>query len=133
VTVDDKSEKSMSIKNDESIEGIPLREGEVKNDPEAPRRKWNANCSSQFVSFAAQLHALNEAKTREARGMSRFTGEDAMGNLVVRMSAPKNGRGYIPNTVDPQNPIFIAEMNAFEVKYDYETLRPITAYPVEEV
>ncbi|MBC3387163.1 hypothetical protein [Pseudomonas sp. SWRI179] len=73
---------------------------------------------------------MNEALTREARGLPRFTGEDKRGNPVVRMYLPKVGQGYIPNVHDRGNPIFQSEINVFEVRFDYETLRPVTAYPV---
>ncbi len=65
--------------------------------------------------------------------MSRFTGEDSKGNLVVRMEAENIGQGYEPNPLDPQNPRFIPQMNAFEMKFDFETLQPITLYPIEKI
>lgn len=98
---------------------------------ESPKeRKWRANCSTKFTSHRIQHQAINEALTREARGLPRFTGEDKKGNPVVRMYMPKVGLGYIPNVDDRENPIFQAEINVFEVRFDYETLRPVTAYPV---
>ncbi|MGY2341467.1 hypothetical protein ACW9HW_19790 [Pseudomonas sp. SDO5532_S415] len=95
--------------------------------------KWRAVPSSQFVSYRAQLNAYNEAMTREARRMSRFTGEDSKGNLVVRMEAENVGRGYEPNPLDPENPRYIPNMNAFEMKFDFETLQPIALYPIEKI
>lgn len=92
--------------------------------------KWRANCSTKFNSFRVQHQAINEALTREARGLPRFTGEDKRGNPIVRMYMPKVGQGYIPNAFDRENPIFQSEINVFEVRFDYETLRPVTAYPV---
>ncbi len=65
--------------------------------------------------------------------MSRFTGEDSMGNLVVRMPMDNVGHGYEPNPIDHDNPRFVSKMNAFEMKFDFETLKPITLYPVETI
>ncbi|KJZ62637.1 hypothetical protein VD17_26510 [Pseudomonas fluorescens] len=65
--------------------------------------------------------------------MSRFTGEDSKGNLLVRMEAENVGEGYKPNPLDPANPRFIPQMNAFEMKFDFETLQPIALYPIEKI
>ncbi|MGE8069289.1 hypothetical protein [Pseudomonas sp. NPDC089569] len=96
-------------------------------------KKWRAVRSSQFLSYRAQLNAYNEALTREARNMPRFTGEDSKGNLVVRMEIENVGRGYEPNLLDPANPRYIPKMNAFEMKFDFETLQPIALYPIEKI
>jgi hypothetical protein len=96
-------------------------------------KNWRAVKSSKFLSHRAQLNAYNEAMTREARKMSRFTGEDSKGNLVVRMEAENIGVGYEPNPLDPANPRYIPKMNAFEMKFDFETLQPITFYPIEKI
>lgn len=108
---------------------------EQTNNRESPtkNRGWRAVPNSKFVSYAAQLNAWNEATTREARNMPRFTGEDSKGNLVVRMEAKNVGVGYEPNPLDPANPRFIAEMNGFEMKFDFETLEPIALYPIEKI
>ena len=79
------------------------------------------------------MNAYNEAMTRETRKMSRFTGEDSKGNLLVRMEAENVGQGYEPNPLDPENPRFIPQMNAFEMKFDFETLQPIALYPIEKI
>ncbi len=89
--------------------------------------------SSRFVSYRAQLNAYNESVTREVRNMPRFTGEDSMGNLVVRMPAEGAGEGYEPNPSEPTEPRFMPKMNAFEMKFDFETLQPYALYPVESV
>lgn len=96
-------------------------------------KSWRAVPSSRFISHRAQLNAYNEAMTRETRKMSRFTGEDSKGNLVVRMEAENVGQGYEPNPLDPENPRFIPQMNAFEMKFDFETLKPIALYPIEKI
>ena len=96
-------------------------------------KKWRGVPSSKFISYRAQLGAYNEAMTRETRKMSRFTGEDSKGNLLVRMEAENVGQGYEPNPLDPANPRFIPQMNAFEMKFDFETLQPIALYPIEKI
>lgn len=96
-------------------------------------KRWRAVPSSKFISYTAQLNTYNETMTREARKMSRFTGEDSKGNLVVRMDAENIGQGYEPNPLDPKNPRFIPQMNAFEMKFDFETLQPIALYPIEKI
>jgi hypothetical protein len=87
--------------------------------------------SSRFISNRAQMNAYNEALTRDIRNMPRFTGEDSMGNLVVRMPAEGVGEGYEPNPSAPTEPRFMPKMNAFEMKFDFETLQPYALYPVE--
>ena len=102
-------------------------------EPHGESKRWRAVPSSKFISHRAQLNAYNEAMTRETRKMSRFTGEDSKGNLVVRMEAENVGQGYEPNPLDPQNPRFIPQMNAFEMKFDFETLQPLALYPIEKI
>ncbi|MGJ7518216.1 hypothetical protein ACSFE6_28225 [Pseudomonas baetica] len=106
-----------------------IADGEVHGG----NKKWRAVPSSKFVSYSAQFNAYNEAMTREARKMSRFTGEDSKGNLVVRMEAENAGCGYEPNPLDHENPRYIPNMNAFEMKFDFETLKPIALYPIEKI
>ncbi|AXI64420.1 hypothetical protein DLD99_09210 [Pseudomonas kribbensis] len=65
--------------------------------------------------------------------MPRFTGEDSMGNLVVRMETENIGEGYEPNPADPSNPRYIPEMHGFEMRFDFETLEPWALYPIEKV
>lgn len=96
-------------------------------------KSWRGVPSSRFISHRAQLNAYNEAMTRETRKMSRFTGEDSKGNLLVRVEAENVGEGYEPNPLDPANPRFIPQMNAFEMKFDFETLQPIALYPIEKI
>lgn len=102
-------------------------------EPRGESKRWRAVPSSRFISHRAQMNAYNEAMTRETRKMSRFTGEDSKWNLLVRMEAENVGEGYEPNPLDPQNPRFIPQMNAFEMKFDFETLQPIALYPIEKI
>ncbi|MFW9082477.1 hypothetical protein ACOI9X_24855 [Pseudomonas sp. P2757] len=78
------------------------------------------------------MNTYNEAMTRESRKMPRFTGEDSMGNLVVRMETENIGEGYEPNPADPSDPRYISEMYGFEMRFDFETLKPWALYPIEK-
>ncbi|WP_256574553.1 MULTISPECIES: hypothetical protein [unclassified Pseudomonas] len=95
-------------------------------------RKCRGVHSSRFLSHRAQRNAYNEAMTRESRKMPRFTGEDSMGNLVVRMETENIGEGYEPNPADPSDPRYIPEMHGFEMRFDFETLEPWALYPIEK-
>ena len=123
----------MQKKHGPDVTDLALKQRAIDGASPITGKKWSVNCSAQFVSWRANMDVLNEATPRETRNMPRFTGEDAKGNLVVRMEAPKIGRGYIPNKDEPGSPVFFNEMNKFEVKFDYETLRPISAYPIGEI
>jgi hypothetical protein len=95
-------------------------------------KKFRGVHSSRFLSHRAQRNAYNEAMTRESRKMPRFTGEDSMGNLVVRMETENIGEGYEPNPADLSDPRYISEMYGFEMRFDFETLEPWALYPIEK-
>jgi hypothetical protein len=114
-------------------ENPDLQKKQVNDESFDRNKKFRGVHSSRFVSYRAQLSAYNEALTREARKMSRFTGEDCKGNLVVRMEAENIGEGYEPNPSDPNDPRYIPQMNGFEMRFDFETLKPWAFYPVEKV
>lgn len=99
----------------------------------AQENEFRGVYSSRFLTHRAQMNAYQESLTREARNMPRFTGEDTMGNLVVRMPAENVGEGYEPNPSNPSEPRFISKMSGFEMKFDFETLQPFALYPVETV
>lgn len=91
--------------------------------------KEKVNASSQFKNWRLQLHALNDATSREARGLSKFTGFDNKNNPIVQGELPNGGRGYKPNKKDPSNPKYNDSMNNYEVKFDKKTDKPYTAFP----
>lgn len=122
-----------AYKNRAESSGSAVQQQTTSCELHGESKKWRAVPSSKFISYRAQLNAYNEAMTRETRKMSRFTGEDSKGNLVVRMGAENVGQGYEPNPLDPANPRFIPQMNAFEMKFDFETLQPIALYPIEKI
>jgi len=124
------------------IQRAKLQSQEVE-EPASHKRVLNAGAvtkikksrevhSSRFLSHKAQRNAYNEAMTRESRKMPRFTGEDSMGNLVVRMETENIGEGYEPNPADPSDPRYISEMYGFEMRFDFETLEPWALYPIEK-
>ncbi|GKX52723.1 hypothetical protein SOASR029_30320 [Budvicia aquatica] len=97
-----------------------------------PKGGPKGNPSSQFVSWRVQLHAINEAMTRKARGLPQHTGTDIRKNPVVRGELDNSGRGYKPNSNDKNNPSYIDKMDGFEVKFDRNNPdNPFTAYPTE--
>ncbi|MFC6476092.1 hypothetical protein ACFQDN_05090 [Pseudomonas asuensis] len=94
-------------------------------------KKAKGNPSSQFKNWKLQLHAINEALTREARGLSKFTGQDMNENPIVRIEQASSGHGYKPNKKDSNNPHEIKNMDGAEIKFDKEDHdRPFTAYPI---
>ena len=102
-------------------------------DPSNGKRpkKAKGNPSSQFKSWKLQLHAINEALTRETRGLPKFTGRDIKKNPIVRIEQPSSGNGYKPNNKDVNNPHEVKNMNGAEIKFDKDNPnRPFTAYPI---
>lgn len=88
--------------------------------------------STQFKSHKMQFAALNEASTRTTRKLDPFTGEDYYGNPIVRIQMQGCGRGYIPNPTDLNNPILDENMNTAIAKFDRETKKLYTAFPVSD-
>lgn len=86
--------------------------------------------STQFKSHRAQLSVLDEATTREARNLPPFTGEDYYGNPIVRIEMQGCGRGYIPNPADLNAPILDEHMDTAIAKFDRETKKLYTVFPV---
>ncbi|MDT3231007.1 MULTISPECIES: hypothetical protein [Pseudomonas] len=86
--------------------------------------------STQFKSYRAQFAVLNEATTRAERNLPPFTGEDYYGNPIVRIEMQGCGRGYIPNPADLNNPIFDENMDTAIAKFDRETKKLYTVFPV---
>lgn len=114
------------------VEESASHERALNEGPVAKVKKFRGVHSSRFLSYRAQMSAYNEAMIRESRKMPRFTGEDNMGNLVVRMETENIGEGYEPNPADPSDPRYISEMYGFEMRFDFETLEPWALYPIEK-
>ncbi|MGE1153191.1 hypothetical protein [Pseudomonas kitaguniensis] len=88
--------------------------------------------SAQFKSWRVQLAVLEEANSRETRQMEPFTGEDEYGNPIIRMEMQDCGRGYTPNGKFPDHPKLNEKMNGAVVKFDRESKKPYTAFPVSK-
>ncbi len=86
--------------------------------------------STKFKSHRAQLAVLNEVTTRTSRNLPPFTGEDYYGNPIVRVVKQGCGLGYIPNPKDLNNPILDENMDAAIAKFDRETKKLYTVFPV---
>lgn len=117
---------------------IPLRpnlEGRAINGAH-PRtgvtrgRRPRPQVSSQFNDWKTQMHVLNEATTREARGLPRYNAVDTQGNPAVKGTYPGGvGRGFVPNRQDPLNPIFNTSLENWLIRFDSTTNMPFTGYP----
>ncbi|WJK11639.1 hypothetical protein [Pseudomonas fluorescens] len=116
----------------QEVEESASNKQELNEEAAAKVKKFRGVHSSRFLSHKAQMNAYNEAMTRESRKIPRFTGEDSMGNLIVRMETENIGEGYEPNPEDPSDPRYISEMNGFEMRFDFETLKPWALYPIEK-
>lgn len=88
--------------------------------------------STQFKTYRAQLAALNEATTRTVRNFDPFTGEDYYGNPIVRMNIQGCGKGYIPNLANLNEPFRDENMNTAIAKFDRETKKLYTVFPVSD-
>ncbi len=86
--------------------------------------------STKFKSHIAQLAVLNEVTTRTSRNLPPFTGEDYYGNPIVRVEMQGCGLGYIPNPSNLKNPIFDENMDVAIAKFDRETKKLYTVFPV---
>ncbi|MAR89480.1 MAG: hypothetical protein CML06_01175 [Pseudomonadales bacterium] len=93
-------------------------------------RRSRPQTSSQFKDWKTQMHVLNEAKTRETRGLPKYNGVDAQGNDTIEGIYPGGaGRGYKPNRRDPTHPTFNERLDGWVVRIDPTTGEPFTAYP----
>ncbi|MBE8594505.1 hypothetical protein IQK56_28395 [Pseudomonas sp. MAFF 301449] len=86
--------------------------------------------STKFKTHKMQLAVLNEATTRNSRNLPEFTGEDYYGNPIVIMELQGCGLVYIPNPEERNNPIFNENMDAAIAKFDRETKKLYTVFPV---
>ncbi|PIB61172.1 hypothetical protein [Pseudomonas sp. 2822-17] len=89
--------------------------------------------STKFKNYKMQLATLNEATTRTSRNLPEFTGEDYYGNPIVIMELQDCGLGYIPSPEERINLIFDENMDAAIAKFDLETKKLYTVFPVSNV
>jgi len=100
--------------------------------PRTGRRRGRARAetSSQFKDWETQRNAINEANTREARGLPKYNARDGRGNNAVKGSTPYgSGRGYTPNRRNPESPKYNEQLDNWIIRYDPETGKPFTGYP----
>ncbi|MGD8221229.1 RHS repeat-associated core domain-containing protein [Pseudomonas thivervalensis] len=132
VEVEEKYDMHTIDKHGPHIPDIVLRQRAIDGTDPISGAPGRLNKSSQFRSWKMQLHALNEALTRKARGLPAHTGFDRAGNPILRIEMPGAGRGYKPNRRGSQNPILNENMNGAEIKFDKEQVdRPFTAFPID--
>ncbi|NVJ59381.1 MAG: LysM peptidoglycan-binding domain-containing protein [Gammaproteobacteria bacterium] len=88
--------------------------------------------SSQFKDWQTQMHVLNEATSRQARGLTEynyFMNGNPNKPAVIGSYDSSVGWGFTKNNQDLLNPHFHPSMNNWIVPLDKNTLMPYTAYP----
>ncbi|WP_460158671.1 RHS repeat-associated core domain-containing protein [Pseudomonas sp. S3_E11] len=86
------------------------------------------NPSSRFNSWELQLKAYELAIAKKNNGHELLV--DKSGNKYLRADLPGAGKGYIPNSRNPNDPKLI-NMNRIEMKFDRDTEVPFTLYPIK--
>ncbi|CAN7676997.1 RHS repeat-associated core domain-containing protein [Pseudomonas brassicacearum] len=86
------------------------------------------NPSSRFNSWELQLKAYELAIAKKNSGHELLV--DKSGNKYLRADLPGAGKGYIPNSRNPNDPKLI-NMNRIEMKFDRDTEVPFTLYPIK--
>jgi len=113
---------------------IPLRPNLEQRsiDGSHPRTgtRGRPQTSSQFNDWRTQRNVLNEAITRQSRGLPRYNSVDRYGNPQVTGSYPGGaGRGFSPNRRDRLNPNFNPNLENWTVRFNSNYNQPFTAYP----
>jgi hypothetical protein len=86
--------------------------------------------STQFQDWRTQMGVINEATTREARGLPKFNFFDAQGNpSVVGRNSAGVGWGFTPNRISPLAPTFNPKLDGWIVRFDSNLGVPFTGYP----
>jgi len=76
------------------------------------------------------MNVLNEATSREARGLARYNSMDRQGNPAVIGSYPGGaGHGFTPNRSDLSSPVFNERLDNWIIRFDPATNQPFTGYP----
>ncbi|QAX84186.1 type IV secretion protein Rhs [Pseudomonas sp. DTU12.3] len=97
--------------------------------PTQKGKREAVNASSQFTSWTLQHQAIGYAISKMNKTVPEPSGHDAKGNPYVRVNIPGVGRGYKPNSKDPNNPKYIPVMDEAEVRFDRNNIkRPFTAF-----
>lgn len=107
-----------------SIDGSHPRTG-YRNARSRPQE------SSQFNNWLTQRNILNEAITRETRGLPKYNAIDSQGNPAVKGSYPGGaGRGYTPNRSNLPSPSYNSVLDNWIIRFDPTTGQPFTGYPM---
>ena len=88
--------------------------------------------SSQFKDWRTQMHVLNEATTRSARGLpahNHYINGNVNRPAVRGSSESRVGHGFTRNNADINNPNWHPDMKNWLVPLDKNTGLPYTAYP----
>ena len=82
-------------------------------------RRSRPQTSSQFKDWCTQRDIINEATTREARGLPKYNGVDRQGNPIVKGTNTQGvGHGFSPNRRDPSSPVFNDQLDNWVVRFD---------------
>jgi len=91
-----------------------------------------AQTSSQFKDWKTQMEVINEATTREARGLPKYNFFDTQGNpAVIGNNSAGVGRSFTPNKLSPLTPTFNPQLNGWIIRFDSITGAPFTGYPTK--
>ncbi|MDV7553786.1 hypothetical protein R4530_16650, partial [Acinetobacter baumannii] len=100
-----------------------------------PSKTGRPQTSSQFYSWRTQMDVINEAITRDIRGLPRYNaGLDKQGDLipaVVGYKASGVGQGFTPTRRGQEAPSYNSQMNGWKVVFDDDHHVPYTAYPTK--
>ncbi|WP_228277884.1 LysM peptidoglycan-binding domain-containing protein, partial [Acinetobacter baumannii] len=100
-----------------------------------PSKTGRPQTSSQFYSWRTQMDVINEAITRDIRGLPRYNaGLDKQGDLipaVVGYKASGVGHGFTPTRRGQEAPSYNSQMNGWKVVFDDDHHVPYTAYPTK--
>ena len=124
--------------NDKHGADIPLQpnierravDGTHPRDPNI--KAMRAQASSKFNDARTQLEIMNDAMTRELRGLPKYDGFDGKGNpFVVGRESSGVGFGFYPNKLSPLVPLFSPKLEGWVVRFDKDLHLPYTAYPTK--
>ncbi len=108
-----------------SIDGTHPRSGQTPSKPKAQP-------SSQFQDWRTQRNVINEAITRESRGLPKYNAFDVQGNpAVVGSNSGGVGWGFTPNRLSPTTPTFNPQLNGWIIRFDSDIGVPFTGYPTK--
>ncbi len=105
-----------------AIDGTHPRTGITPNSV-SPRK------SSQFLDWLSMRNTLNEAITREARGLPRCNAGSIDKPMVKGDFYGGGGQGFRPNSQMPTAPIFNPNLSKWSVGFDKNLDVPFTTFP----